>query len=293
MSDTPVGGSARPPRRLTIRDLARLRVAGAPIVAITAYTAPEGRLCDAAGVDLILVGDSLGRAVLGMPDELGVTMEDMERHTRAVARGVARALLVADMPFLSYQADPAEAARNAGRLIRAGAAAIKLEGGAPVLPAVERILSAGIPVVGHLGFTPQSIHRFGGPRIQGRDRAAADRLLADARSLAAAGVCAVVLEMVPGPLAAAITAAVEVPTIGIGAGAGCAGQILVLYDILGLSERVPRLARTYGQIGSAIAAAVGTYAAEVRSGAFPGAEQTHDGHTWGSTPAVGEQGEDG
>ncbi len=275
------------PRRTTVLDLPRLKADGQPIVAVTAYTAPEGRACDTAGVDLVLVGDSLGRAVLGLPDELGVTMEDMERHTAAVARGVRQALLVADLPFLSYQADPAEAVRNAGRLIRAGASAVKLEGGRSMAPTIERMVTAGIPVVGHLGFTPQSVRGLGGARVQGRDASSAARLLDDARALEDAGVSAVVLEMVPGPLAAEITAAVAPPTIGIGAGGGCSGQVLVLYDILGLSTRVPRLARKYVDLAEQIRGAVAAYAGDVRSRAFPGPAHTHDGHAWG-----GDSGED-
>lgn len=279
--------AARTQRRLTVLDLARLKADGRPIVAVTAYTAPEGRACDAAGVDLVLVGDSLGRAVLGLPDELGVTMEDMERHTAAVGRGVRHALLTADLPFLSYQADPAEAVRNAGRLIRAGASAVKLEGGAPMVPTIGRIVAAGIPVIGHLGFTPQSVRSLGGPRVQGRERVTAARMLEDARALEAAGVSAIVLEMVPGPLAAEITAAATPPTIGIGAGGGCSGQVLVLYDILGLSTRVPRLARTYADLSAAMCEAVRQYGNDVRTGAFPGPEHTHDGSTWGGG-ATGE-----
>ena len=264
-------------------------------MAVTAYTTPEGRCCDEAGVDLVLVGDSLGRAVLGLPDELRVTMADMERHTAAVARGVHRALLVADVPFLSYQVDLGQAVRNAGRLIRAGAAAVKLEGGMAQLPAIERILAAGIPVIGHLGFTPQSVHLLGGARVQGRVRKDADRLLVEARAIAAAGVSAVVLEMVPAALAAEVTRVLDVPTIGIGAGPGCAGQILVLYDLIGLSARVPRLARTYADLGAAMATAVAAYAGDVRTGAFPTAEQSHDGRGWGGTAVVegaGVPGED-
>jgi 3-methyl-2-oxobutanoate hydroxymethyltransferase len=273
--------------RVTIRDLARLKAQGRPIVVVTAYTAPEARCCDEAGVDAVLVGDSLGRVVLGLPDELGVTMEDMERHTAAVARGARRALVVADLPFLSYQADPAEAVRNAGRLVRAGAAAVKLEGGRPVAPTIRRIVDAGIPVVAHLGFTPQSVLRFGGPRVQGRDEAEAERLLADARSVEAAGASAVVLEMVPAPLAQRITEALEIPTIGIGAGPGCSGQVLVLYDVVGLSLRIPRLARRYADLASALTEAVARYADEVRTRRFPGPENTHDGTGWGSAEGSG------
>lgn len=284
--------TSRPPRPVTVLDLERLRAEGRPIVAVTAYTAPEGRLCDRAGVDLVLVGDSLGRAVLGFPNELSVTMEDMERHTAAVARGVRRALLVADLPFLAYQADAAEATRNAGRLVRAGASAVKLEGGLPALPAVERILAAGIPVVGHLGFTPQAVHRLGGPRVQGRGPDAAAELRAAAGALAAAGVSAIVLEMVPAGLAAEVTAALPVPTIGIGAGVGCGGQVLVLYDLIGLSARVPRLARTYGDAAAVIGGAVAAYARDVRARAFPAAEHTHDGERWGG-PAGPDDGAGG
>ena len=268
-------------KRVTVPELARMRAAGHRIVAITAYTTPEARCCDAAGVDVVLVGDSLGRAVLGLPDELGVTVEDMERHTAAVARGVRRALVVADLPFLSYQAEPAEAVRNAGRLVRAGASAVKLEGGLAMAGTVERIVAAGIPVVGHLGFTPQSVRRFGGARVQGRDRREAEQLLADARALEAAGASALVLELIPAEVAAGVTAAVGLPTIGIGAGPGCNGQILVLHDVVGLSARVPRLARVYADLGQAMSAAVAAYARDVRGGAFPAPENSHDGRRWG------------
>ncbi len=268
-------------KRVTVPELARMRAAGHPIVAITAYTTPEARCCDAAGVDVVLVGDSLGRAVLGLPDELGVTVEDMERHTAAVARGVRRALVVADLPFLSYQAEPAEAVRNAGRLVRAGASAVKLEGGLAMAGTVERIVAAGIPVVGHLGFTPQSVRRFGGARVQGRGRREADQLLADARALETAGASALVLELIPAELAAGVTAASGLPTIGIGAGPGCNGQILVLHDVVGLSPRVPRLARVYADLARAMSAAVAAYAADVRGGAFPRPENSHDGRRWG------------
>lgn len=279
----------RPAARVTVRDLRAIPAEGRRIVAITAYTTPEARCCDEAGVDVILVGDSLGRVVLGLPDELGVTLEDMVRHTEAVARGVRRALVVADMPFLSYQADAAEAVRHAGRLVRAGAAAVKLEGGAFWADTVRRVVEAGIPVIGHLGFTPQSVHRFGGPRVQGRGPDAEERLLADARALAGAGVSAIVLELVPAPLAARVTHEVNVPTIGIGAGPDCSGQILVLYDVIGLSPRVPRLARTYADLRRALQDAVAAYAREVRAGTFPAAEHTHDGRAWGGAGAPADE----
>ncbi len=274
-------------RAVTVRDLARFTDAGRRLVAVTAYTAPEARLCDAAGVDLILVGDSLGNAVLGLADTLGVTMDDMVRHTRAVAGAARRALVVADLPFLSYQTDVAEAVRNSGRLLQAGASAVKLEGGAAFAPTVRTLGHAGIPVIGHLGFTPQSVRRLGGPRVQGRDAAGAEALRRDALALAEAGVFAIVLEMVPGPLAEAVTAELAVPTIGIGAGPGCSGQVLVLYDLVGLSPHVPHFARSYGDAGAEIRRAVGRYAQDVRAGRFPGPEQTHDGRQWGPAPPAG------
>lgn len=268
-------------RALTVRDLERLKAAGQPIVAVTAYTEPEGRLCDAAGVDVVLVGDSLGNVVLGLPDSLGVELADMIRHTTAVARGVRHALLVADMPFLSYQSDLAAAVQSAGALMRAGAAAVKLEGGAHWAPTVRHLAECGIPVVGHLGFTPQSVRRFGGPRVQARDAAGEERLLADARALAEAGAVAIVLEMVPAPVAARVSQAVAPPTIGIGAGPGCNGQVLVLHDVVGLSRRTPRFARAYADLANALRGAVGAYAEDVRAGRFPGPAETHDGQGWG------------
>ncbi len=277
------GGMPEPQRvaPVTVRDLVRLSAAGRRLVAVTAYTAPEARLCDAAGVDVILVGDSLGNAVLGLADTLGVTMDDMVRHTRAVAGAAQRALVVADLPFLSYQTGIADAVRNGGRLLQAGASAVKLEGGSAYVPTVEALGHAGIPVIGHLGFTPQSVRRLGGPRVQGRESGSAEELRRDAAALAAAGVGAIVLEMVPGPLAQAVTAEVSVPTIGIGAGPDCSGQILVLYDLVGLSPRLPHFARSYGDAGAEIGRAVERYAEDVRAGRFPGPEHTHDGRRWG------------
>ena len=210
----------------------------------------------------------------------------MLRHTAAVARGLRHALLVADMPFLSYQADLGEAVRHAGRLLRAGASAVKLEGGRRWAETVQRIVDCGIPVVGHLGYTPQSLVRFGRPRVQGTELAAAEGLRRDAEALQDAGVSALVLEMLPAGLAAEMTRALQVPTIGIGAGAGCSGQILVLHDVVGLTEKPPRLARSYARAGRVIADAVRAYAGDVRAGIFPGPGETHYGTGWGPGAAA-------
>lgn len=272
-------------RPVTVRDFARMKAAGEPLVAVTAYSEPEGRLCDAAGVDVVLVGDSVGDVVLGLPDTLGVDLDDMVRHTGAVARGVRRALVVADLPFLSYQESVAQAVRSAGALMRAGAAAVKLEGGDHWAPTVRHLTQCGIPVVGHLGFTPQSVHRLGGARVQAKDAAGEERLLADAHALADAGAVAIVLEMVPGHVATRVSAEVGPPTIGIGAGVGCAGQVLVLYDLIGLAPRTPRFARQYADVAATVLDAVRRYAADVRSRRFPGTEETHDGQSWGAQGA--------
>lgn len=264
-------------RRLTASDVRAMKDDGSPVVAITAYDTPGGRLADAAGVDVVLVGDSLGMTVLGYDSTLPVTMDDMVRATAAVSRGVSRALVVADMPFGSYQASPDDAVANAARLLaEGGAQAVKLEGGRAVADLVARMVSAGIPVMGHAGLTPQSVNVFGGYRVQGRDTAAALALVEDCRALETAGVFAVVLELVPAELAALVSEELDVPTIGIGAGAGCDGQVQVFHDILGIGPFTPRHARRYAEIGEAIVSAIGAYAADVRSGAFPAEEQlTH------------------
>lgn len=213
-----------------------MKQAGERIPCITAYDYPTAKLADAAGIPLILVGDSLGNVVLGYDSTVHVTMDDMVRHTQAVVRGAKNALIVADMPFMSYQASVEDAIRNAGRLIQeAGAHAVKLEGGKPIAEAVARLTSAGIPVLGHLGLTPQSVNQLGGYRVQGRTLPEAQELLDDAEALEAAGAFGVVLESVPGTLAEIVTNRLRVPTIGIGAGVGCDGQIQVLHDVLGLS----------------------------------------------------------
>ena len=247
----------------------KCRDGDAPLVMVTAYDAPGARIADAAGVDLILVGDSVGNNVLGYEDSLQVTVEDMAHHTAAVARARPRPLVVADLPWMSYHLDTADTVRNAALLIRAGAQAVKLEGGAVRTPMIEALVAAEIPVMGHLGLTPQSVNVMGGYRVQGRDQAAAHALSVDAKAIAAAGCFAVVLEGVPESVGAAITDSLEVPTIGIGAGPSCDGQVLVFHDVLGFNERVPKFVRRYAELGQAATAAVAAYAADVRSGAFP------------------------
>jgi 3-methyl-2-oxobutanoate hydroxymethyltransferase len=240
-----------------------------PLVMVTAYDTPGTRIADAAGVDIILVGDSLANNVLGYEDTLQVTVEDMVHHTAAVARAKPRALVVGDLPWLSYHLDPADTVRNAAALIRAGAGSVKLEGGRKRVPMIEALVSAEIPVMGHLGLTPQSVHTMGGYRVQGKGDAAADALAADAKAIAAAGCFAVVLEGMPEGLGAAITQQLDIPTIGIGAGPDCDGQVLVFHDLLGLNPTTPKFVRRYAELGEVATAAVAAYAADVRSGAFP------------------------
>lgn len=251
----------------------------APVVMVTAYDTPGARIADQAGVDVILVGDSLAMVVLGYEDTLQVTVDDMVHHLAAVARARPRALVVCDMPWLSYQVSTEDAVRNAGRLVRAGAQAVKLEGGRRRLGVVTALLDAEIPVMSHLGLTPQSVHVMGGYRVQGREAAPAVALVDDAVALAEAGSFAIVLEGVPAELAAMVTAAVPVPTIGIGAGKSCDGQVLVLHDLLGLEDRVlPRFVRRYGSLKADAVSAVGAFAADVRAGRFPSdAESYHLG----------------
>jgi 3-methyl-2-oxobutanoate hydroxymethyltransferase len=264
--------------RTTPRQIAAMKRRGERIPMVTAYDYLTARLVDAAGVPVVLVGDSLGTTVLGYETTVPVTLDDVLHHTRAVVRGTQRALVVADLPFMSYQIGAEEALRNAARLLQVGGAqAVKLEGGAPVLDTVRRLVESGIPVQGHLGLTPQSVYQLGGYRVQGRDAAAAQRLLDDARGLAQAGAFSIVLELVPAPLARDISAAVEVPTIGIGAGPFCDGQVQVITDLLGLDpDFQPRHARRYLQLADEILAALEHYAADVRSGQFPTAAESVD-----------------
>lgn len=255
----------------------RKRRAGhAPIVMLTAYDTPTARIADEAGVDVILVGDSVAMVVLGYEDTLQVSISEMVHHISAVSRARPGALVVGDMPWLSYHTGEADAVRHAAALVRAGAAAVKLEGGRQRVAVIKAIIAAEIPVMGHLGLTPQSVHVMGGFKVQAREAAAATALVDDARALADAGCFALVLEGVPAPVASAVTDAVEVPTIGIGAGAGCDGQVLVFHDLLGLGlGRVPRFVRRYADLASEATKAVAAYAADVREGRFPSAEESY------------------
>lgn len=260
---------------VTVATLRAMKQAREKIVALTAYDASFARVVDRAGVDIVLVGDSLGMTIQGHASTLPVTMDDMVYHSRCVARGLARALLVVDMPFLSYQAHREQALANAGRLMQAGHAhMVKLEGGAVMADTVAFLTARGVPVCAHLGLTPQSVHQLGGYRVQGRDEAAGETLLADAQSLQDAGASALVLEAVPAALATRITQRLTIPTIGIGAGVNCDGQVLVLQDLLGISAHRPRFAKDFMQGAADIAGAVQAYVAAVRAGTFPAPEHS-------------------
>lgn len=245
------------------------------ITMLTAYDYSTAKLMDEAGINALLVGDSLGMVILGYEDTLSVTMEDMIHHTRAVSRGAKDALVVADMPFMSYQTSVYDAVVNAGRLIKEGrAGAIKLEGGKEVCPQIEAIVKASIPVIGHIGLTPQSIHAFGGFKVQGKDLKAAKKIIEDAKALEAAGAFAIVLECVPAPLAKYITEAISIPTIGIGAGKDCDGQVLVYQDMLAMYGTLrPKFVKVYSQVGESMGEAFKNYIQEVKEGNFP--EDTH------------------
>lgn len=257
-------------RMVTVPDFLSARARGVRLTMLTAYDYTLARLLDAGGVDGLLVGDSLGMVVQGQPDCLAVTLDEVVYHTRLVARGVRRSLLVADLPFMSYQVSPQQALESAGRLVKEGGAhAVKLEGGVRSAAAIAAVTAADIPVMGHVGLTPQSVRRFGGFRVQ-RDEA---RLLEDARAVEEAGAFAVVLECIPTEAAQKITQALKIPTIGIGAGAGCDGQILVTHDLLGLFEELrPRFVKQYADLGRDVVRAVEAYCREVREGTFPAAE---------------------
>lgn len=259
------------PKRIRVPDLARMKEHHDPIVMLTAYDATMARLFDQSGVDILLVGDSLGNVILGLDTTIGVTLDAVIHHSRAVSRGASRALIVADMPFLTYQVSPEEALRNAGRLFQeGGAAAVKLEGGGQVAHIVQRLTGAGLPVMGHLGLTPQHVHRLGGMRRQATNESAAEELLHDGRSLQDAGAFAVVLEAIPDAVAAAVTSSLRIPTIGIGAGPHCDGQVLVSYDVLGLYDGiVPPFVKRYAQLGGEIVRAAKAFTDEVRSGVYP------------------------
>lgn len=262
--------------RITLGKIRQKKEKGEKIVMVTAYDYPSAQLAEAAGVDMILVGDSLGMVVLGHQTTLQVSMDDMVHHTRAVANGCQIPMIVSDLPFLSYNITPEEALRNAGRLIQEGGAqSVKLEGGKDVAAAVTRITRAGIPVMGHLGFTPQSVHQLSGFTMQGKTASAAKALLEDAKALEEAGAFAVVLELVPVEVAAEISCRISIPTIGIGSGPACDGQVQVYHDVLGLlTSFSPRHAKKYAEVGEVIRGALEAYASEVRQGQFPGEEQS-------------------
>ena len=265
-------------KKVTVPRVVAKKAAGEKITMVTAYDYPAARLVDRAGVDIILVGDSLGMVVLGYEDTTKVTMDEMLHHSRAVARARPRALVVGDMPFGTFQASADDAVRNAVRFVQEGGAeAVKLEGGQAVASAAASIVAAGIPVMGHIGLTPQSIHALGGYRVQGRTSESESRLLRDAASLEAAGVFAVVLEGIPLKLGRRITEALRVPTIGIGAGPHCDGQVLVLHDLLGFFDGfAPKFAKAYADLNTVIVEAVERFRAEVEAGAFPDREHSYE-----------------
>jgi 3-methyl-2-oxobutanoate hydroxymethyltransferase len=270
------GNSKEGRKKNTTRTFRQKKQLGEPIVVLTAYDYPTALAVDQAGIDSILVGDSLGMVVLGYENTLPVTMEDMLHHCRAVARGAKYALLIGDMPFMSYQVSVAEAVRNAGRFLQeAGMDAVKLEGGQERLEVVRAIVGTGIPVMGHLGLTPQSVHQLGGFRAQGKTAQAAARLVEDALLLQEAGCFSLVLESVPDRLAELVSKRLEIPTIGIGAGAGCDGQVLVTHDLLGLFDRfTPRFAKRYANLHAEMGRAIGEFKNEVKAGTFPGQEHS-------------------
>jgi 3-methyl-2-oxobutanoate hydroxymethyltransferase len=267
---------AGPVRKVTVPEI-RARKGQTPIAMVTAYDFTMARLVDEAGVDMVLVGDSLGMIVQGLANTIPVTLDEIAYHGRAVARGIARAHLVGDMPFMSYQVSAHQAVESAGKLMKEGAfESVKLEGGVEIAESVFRIARAGIPVVGHVGLTPQSVHAFGGFKVQGRGDEAAERVLEGARALEAAGAYAIVLEAIPPDVAARVTAELGIPTIGIGAGPSCDGQVLVCTDLLGLARgHQPKFAKRFAQLGDAAVLALQTYVAEVQSGAFPGPEHAY------------------
>ncbi|MBE3073796.1 MAG: 3-methyl-2-oxobutanoate hydroxymethyltransferase [Actinobacteria bacterium] len=263
-------------KKLSLRDLSDWKEQSRKIKMITAYDYPMAALVDQSPMDMILVGDSLGMVVLGYESTVPVTMEEMIHHTRAVMRGARNTFVVADLPFMSYQVSSKEALRNAGRLVKEGGAdAVKLEGGSSVAETVRAMVSAGIPVMGHLGLTPQTATMLGGLKVQGKDEAAARTILSDARLLEEAGAFALVLEAIPAQLAELVTSRLSIPTIGIGAGAGCDGQVLVLHDILGLFQRfTPKFAKRYADLAPTITGALSSYCDEVDAGQFPAKEHT-------------------
>jgi len=271
------GAGARAGRPVSIHDLAAAKARGERFVMVTAYDAGSAALLDELGIPVLLVGDSLGMVVLGYDSTIPVTLDEMLHHTRAVARGTDHALVVGDLPFGTYQDGPSQAMTSAVRMLKeGGAAAVKLEGGGPMIEVTAHLVGAGIPVMGHLGLTPQSVHQFGGFKVQGRDAAAAERIVDDAVALAQAGAFAVVLEAVPAEIGRRVTAAIEVPTIGIGAGPHTDAQVLVWHDLLGLTAgRLPRFVKAYADLRSEIGGAIKAFQSEVADGEYPGPEHTY------------------
>jgi 3-methyl-2-oxobutanoate hydroxymethyltransferase len=265
-------------RPLTVSDLVAMKAAKRRVVMLTCYDAVFARLLEQAGVDVLLVGDSLNQVIAGHETTLSTTLDQMIYHAGAVRRASRRALVFVDLPFLTYQITIPEAIRNAGRVLQeSGAHGVKLEGGSHMAETVAALVQRGIPVIGHLGLTPQSVHALGGYRVQGRDAADADRLLQDAQALEAAGACSIVLELIPAALSARVSQALTIPTIGIGAGSQCDGQVLVLHDMLGLNEQfTPKFLKHFAKLGDAVREAVRTYAAEVRAGKYPGKEHSFE-----------------
>ena len=261
---------------ITTSTIRQMKEEGRPITMITAYDYAMARNVDEAGIDMILVGDSVGNVMLGYSSTIPVTMDAMIHHTQAVVRGTKYALVVGDMPFMSYQASEAEGMQNAGRFLKeGGCAAIKLEGGSEICPLVKKMVTAGIPVMGHIGLTPQSVNQFGGFKVQGKDIAAAQKLIDDAKALEAAGAFSIVLECVPAALAAKVSEMISIPTIGIGAGNGCGGQVLVCNDLLGFSNGfTPKFAKKYRNLHQEIVGAVSEYISDVRDRSFPAPEHT-------------------
>ncbi|MDX2160114.1 MAG: 3-methyl-2-oxobutanoate hydroxymethyltransferase [bacterium] len=257
--------------RLTVRDIRKMKEDGIPIPVLTAYDAPSAKICAAAGVPVILVGDSLGMVVQGHETPIPVTLDQMIYHASMVSRAASTPLIIGDLPFMTYSISPEQALTNAARLVQeGGVTAVKLEGGETFAPTIERIVRAGIPVVGHIGLTPQSVNQLGGMRVQGRDLDSARQLLRDSQAVQAAGAFAVVLESMPAPLGKMITDALDIPTIGIGAGPDCDGQVQVWHDLLGIfDEFVPRHTRRYAELGQVIHDAVGAYVRDVQARSFP------------------------
>ena len=293
MYSSPIGRGTTAPKKVTAPDV-RARKGGPALAMVTAYDFTMARLLDEAGVDLLLVGDSLGMVVQGLANTLPVTLDEIAYHSRAVARAAGRAHVVADMPFMSYQVSSTQAVESAGKLVKdGGCESVKLEGGEDFAEHAWRIVRAGIPVLGHVGLMPQSVHALGGFKVQGRGDGAEAKVLADAKSLEEAGAYAIVLEAIPPDLAAKVTASVGVPTIGIGAGPRCDGQVLVCTDLLGMGRgHSPKFAKAYAQLGDAIVAATRRYVDEVQSGAFPAEEHSYKpnaGAAAESGPRVSEQ----